>query len=65
MDGADVEKAATFWALLEGITHDAFMISTGVFAALTLFVVGLALYRLVPRRPENRIAPPSHEVTWP
>lgn len=39
--------------LLLEFGHDLFMIATWLFTALTLFVVGLALYRLAPRRPRD------------
>ena len=47
---------ATFLDMLREITHDGFMVTTWVFTAMTLFIVGLALYRLVPRRNVNLIA---------
>ncbi len=47
----------TFLGMLLEVTHDAFMASTWIFTALTLFIVGVALYRLVPRRIVNPIAP--------
>ena len=47
---------ATFLDMLREITHDGFMVTTWVFTAMTLFIVGLALYRLVPRRAVNPIA---------
>ena len=50
---------ATFLDLLRAITHDGFMAMTWIFVAMTLFVVGLALYRLVPRRVVNPIAEES------
>jgi hypothetical protein len=47
----------TFATLLRQLTHDGFTATSWVFTALTLFIVGLSLYRLVPRRPTNPIAP--------
>lgn len=51
----------TFGALLEAMTHDVFMAATWLFTAITLFVLGLALYRLMPKRAVNLIAPRSLE----
>lgn len=58
---SDRAASPTFWDLLEGITHDGFMIGTWLFTGLTLVVVGLALFRLIPRNPTNPIAPPSRD----
>ncbi len=52
---------ATFLDLLRAITHDGFMSMTWIFVAMTLFIVGLALYRLVPRRIVNPIAEENPE----
>jgi hypothetical protein len=54
-----MDTDATFFELLRAITHDGFMAMTWVFVAMTLFVVGLALYRLVPRRIVDPIADES------
>lgn len=48
----------SFGDLLGEVAHDAFTVATWGFTAITLFVVALALYRLVPRRPENLVEPP-------
>jgi hypothetical protein len=49
-------------ALLE-LGHGVFMVMTWLFTALTLFVVGLALYRLLPKRPRSAV--PAHDDEEP
>jgi hypothetical protein len=36
--------------LLLALGHDLFMVATWLFTAMTLFIVGLSLHRLLPRR---------------
>jgi hypothetical protein len=60
LTGADVNDA-TFLDLLRTITHDGFMSMTWIFVAMTLFIVGLALFRLLPRRAVNLIAEENGE----
>jgi hypothetical protein len=36
--------------LLLGLGHDIFMVATWLFTAMTVFIVGLSLHRLLPRR---------------
>jgi hypothetical protein len=36
--------------LLLGLGHDVFMVATWLFTAMTVFIVGLSLHRLLPRR---------------
>jgi hypothetical protein len=57
MGNPSVTDDRTFPGMVLEVTHDAFMASTWLFTALTLFIVGVALYRLVPRRLVNPIAP--------
>ena len=45
---------ASFWGLLEEVTHDAFMASTYFLTLLTLALLGVALWRLVPQRLAER-----------
>ena len=51
-----MNNSPTFSAQLKEITHEVFMVSTWLFTAITLFVLVLALYRLVPKRADHRIA---------
>ncbi|MCW2719698.1 hypothetical protein [Pseudonocardia sp.] len=53
MTGAD--DSGSFPGQLLQMVHDGFMATSWVFTALTLAIVGLSLYRLIPKRPANPI----------
>lgn len=48
-------------AQLLQVVHTGFMATSWVFTGLTLFVVGLSLYRLIPKRPRHPVLPRRRE----
>jgi hypothetical protein len=47
--------------LLLALGHDLFMVATWLFTAMTLFIVGLSLHRLLPRRRRDLLGDQGEE----